>query len=177
MISPPSLLSHNCFDVLSVQESNETVETIDQVVQNSETSPLPIPTSLLCSKSQPKWEKKLPSKFIIAATEGTANFLKLKVELETTDTAEVRSTNALVDCGATGEFIDQHYAKSSRFCLLKLSKPIPVFNIDSTLNEGRSVMEVVDLILWYKTHSEQGLFTVSNPRKKAETHSRTFLAA
>jgi hypothetical protein len=34
------------------------------------------------------------------------NSLKLKVELETTDTAEVKSANALADCGATGEFID-----------------------------------------------------------------------
>ena len=45
-------------------------------------------------------------KFIIAAMEEKTNSLKLKMELETTDTAELKSTNALVDCGATGEFID-----------------------------------------------------------------------
>jgi hypothetical protein len=38
--------------------------------------------------------------------EGKTNSLQLKVELETMDTAEIKSANALVDCGATGEFID-----------------------------------------------------------------------
>jgi hypothetical protein len=76
------------------------------------------------------------------------------VELKTTDIAEIKSTSALVDCGATGEFIDQHYARSFQFCLLKLFEPIPVFNIDGTPNKDGSVMEVVDLILQYKTHSK-----------------------
>jgi hypothetical protein len=110
--SPPSLPTHNCFDNLSIQESNETIKTIDKVVHNSEPLPSPTPTSLLCPNFYPKWERKLSSKFIIAATEGKVNSLKLKVELETTDTAEIKSANALVDCGATGEFIDHHYAKS-----------------------------------------------------------------
>jgi hypothetical protein len=82
------------------------------------------------------------------------------------DTAEIKSANALVDCGATREFTDRHYAKSSRFHLLRLSEPIPVFNIDGTPNEDGAVMEVVNLILQYKTHSKQTLFTVSNLRKQ-----------
>jgi hypothetical protein len=60
---------------------------------------------------RPKWEKLLPKKFVIAVTEENPTSLKLKVEIETTDTAEKRSILALVDCGATGEFIDRHYAK------------------------------------------------------------------
>src|SRR5271155_3630894 len=111
-------------------------------------------------------KKPLPSKFIIAATEGNPTSLKLKIELETTDTAEVKYANALVDCGATGEFIDRHYAKSCRFHLLKLSKPIPVYNIDGTPNEAGSVTEVVDLILRYKNHLERTLFAVSSLGKQ-----------
>ena len=56
------------------------------------------------------------------------------MELETTDTAEVKSTNALVDYGATREFIDQHYAKSSWCHLLKLSK----LSLPSPTSENRS---------------------------------------
>jgi hypothetical protein len=110
--SLPSLPTHNHFDVLSIQESIETVETIDKVMQDLQPSPKLTPTSLLHLNSQPKWEKKLPSKFITAAMEGITNSLKVKVELETMDTAKVKSTsalvdsNALVDSGATGEFID-----------------------------------------------------------------------
>jgi hypothetical protein len=107
------LQTHNCFDVLYIQESSETIETVDKVMQDSK----PLPSLTLTSPLHPnfclKWERKLPSKFIIAATEGKANSPKLKVKLETADTAEIKSANALVDCGATGEFIDRHYAKSS----------------------------------------------------------------
>ena len=47
--------------------------------------------------------------------------LRLKVEIKTTDTAEKKSVLALVDCKATGRFIDRHYAKSSYFNLIKLT--------------------------------------------------------
>src|SRR5271156_1131017 len=98
--------------------------------------------------------------------DGNYTSLKLKVELETTDTAEVKSVNVLVDCGATGEFIDRHYAKSCGFRLLKLSKPIPVYNVDGSPNEAGFVTEVVDLILRYKNHSERTLFAVSSLGKQ-----------
>jgi hypothetical protein len=150
------LPTHNCFDVLFIQESNETIETVDKVVQDSEPLPFPIPTSLLCPNFCLKWERKLPFKFIITATEGQANSLKLKV----------KSANTLIDCGAIREFIDHHCAKSSQFQLLKLSEPIPIFNIDGTPNKDGAVMEVVGLILPYKSHSEHALFAVSNLRKQ-----------
>jgi hypothetical protein len=102
---PPSLPTHNHFDVLSIQ-SNETIKAIDKVMQDSEPSLPPTLTSPFCPKSCLKWERQLLSKFVIAATEGKTNSLKLKVELETMDIAEIKSANALVDCGATREFID-----------------------------------------------------------------------
>jgi len=92
--------------------------------------------------------------------------LKLKVEIETTNTAERKSVLSLVDSGATGELIDRHYAKSCRFNLLKLSTPIPVYNVDGTPNEAGDITEVVDFILRYKNHSERTLFAVSNLGKQ-----------
>jgi hypothetical protein len=109
----------------------------------------------------PKWEKLLPKKFTIATTEENPTSLKLKVEIETTDTAERSSVTALVDSRATGEFIDRHYAKSNCFNLVKLTQPIPVYNIDGTLNEAGSITEVVTLILCYNNHSERTTFAVS----------------
>ena len=41
------------------------------------------------------------------------------------------------------------------------SEPIPVYNVDGTLNEAGSITEVVDLILRYRNHSEQTLFAVT----------------
>ena len=92
--------------------------------------------------------------------------LKLKVEIETTDTAEKKSITSLVDCGATGEFINQHYAKSNCFNLVKLSQPIPMYNIDGTPNEAGSMTEVVNLILYYKNHLEGTTFAVSGLGKQ-----------
>jgi len=92
--------------------------------------------------------------------------LKLKVELETTDTGEVKSINSFVDSGATGEFIDCHYAKSNRLHTRKLSEPILVYNVDGTLNEAGSITEVVDLILRYWIHLEWTLFAVTGLGKQ-----------
>ena len=63
------------------------------------------------------------------------------------DTSERKSVNALVDSGANREFIDQEYAMSCRFNLLKLTTPIPIYNIDGTPNEAGSIIEAVSLIL------------------------------
>jgi len=90
----------------------------------------------------------------IASAEDSSTSLKLKVEFKTTDTGEVKSVNSFVDSGATGEFIDRHYAKSNQLHTRKLSEPIPVYNVDGTLNEAGSTTEVVDLILRYRNHSE-----------------------
>src|SRR5271168_4026969 len=129
--STPSLPAYNRFNVLDIHESNETIETVETAVQNFESLPTTFPHFPQYPAPRPKWERPLASKFVIAAMEESSTSLKLKVELETMDTAEVKSVNVLVDCGATGEFINRHYAKSCGLRLLKLSKPIP-YNVDGT---------------------------------------------
>ena len=99
-------------------------------------SPTTIP--VLISKTprirMPKWEKTLPQTLTIAAMGEVSTSLKLKVEIETTDTVEKKSVIALLDSSCTGVCIDREYAKSQWFNLRKLSQPIPVYNIDGTLN-------------------------------------------
>ena len=92
---------------------------------------------------KPKWEKALPRKYIISAAEGKVASLRLKVEIETTDTAEKKIITSLVDSGATGEFIDWNYAKSCQFKLIKLTQPIPVYNVDGSPNEAGSITEAM----------------------------------
>ena len=92
--------------------------------------------------------------------------LKLKVEIETIDTLERKSITCLVDSGVTSEFIDQDYAKSCRFNLVKLKQPILVYNADGTLNEAGSIAEVVHLILRHKNHLERTVFAVTGLRKQ-----------
>ena len=105
-------------------------------MQNSiSENPTVVPMEITWNRC-PKWEQQLPSKLVIALAEDGSTFLKLKVELETTDTGEVKSLNSFMDSGATGEFINCHYAKSNRLHTRKLSEPIPVYNVDGTLNEA-----------------------------------------
>ena len=103
MNSTPLLCSYNCFDVLQVEQINDIeMETPD--VQRTKKPPISTsPTDSPIRIRRPKWERLLPKEFVIAATENNPTALKLKVEIETTDTAEKKSVSALVDCGATGE--------------------------------------------------------------------------
>jgi len=162
----PSLSNHNHFSVLPTCSVNE--ETVEPSIdmQNPVSENLTVVPTEIIRNRRPKWERQLPSKLVIASEEDGSTSLKLKVELETTDTGEGKSVNSFVDSRATGEFIDCHYAKSNRLRTRKLSKPIPVYNVDRTLNEAGSITEVVDLILRYWNHSEQTLFTVTGLGKQ-----------
>ena len=42
-----------------------------------------------------------------------------------------------------------------------LLSPIPICNVDGTLNEAGFVMEVVELVLRYWNHSEHAFFTMT----------------
>ena len=47
-----------------------------------------------------------------------------------------------------------------------LSHNIPVFNINSSPNEAGQISEVVDVVLYYKTHSKRMLLAVSGLGKQ-----------
>ena len=72
----------------------------------------------------------------------------------------------LIDCGATRLFIDAQYITDNEIPTRPLSKPIPVYNIDSTLNEAGSVNEIVDVVLRYNGHTERALFAVTSLGKQ-----------
>ena len=95
----------------------------------------------------------------MAATPGPKS-LVIKVEIQTTDTAEVKSGPALVDCGATGQFMDFDYVEWNRLTTWKLRQAIPVFNVNGSPNEAGSIMEIEDVILCYEGHMECTSFAV-----------------
>jgi hypothetical protein len=57
-----------------------------------------------------RWERKLPAKYMLGATEPGERALYVKVEIEAIDTAETRRIRALVDSGATGDETRSHLA-------------------------------------------------------------------
>jgi len=97
------------------------------------------------------------------------------IEIGTTDTSEVHSVKALLDSGATGNFIDKDFVHMKGISTQSISRPIPVFNVDGSPNEAEQISEVVDVILHYKTHSERTLLAVSNLGKQSMILSYTWL--
>ena len=110
------------------------------------------------------WERKiarrLPKSLVVASTAGS-NSILLDIELRTTDTNATCRVKALLDSGATGMFIDADFVKRNGWSVRELSRSIPVFNVDGTLNEAGSIRSVADLVLSYDDHSERTAFAVT----------------
>jgi hypothetical protein len=87
--------------------------------------------------------------------------LTVDVEIELMDTAVKRCTQALIDCGATGCFIDIEWAKLNNIPTRPLTNPIPVYNVDGTANDASTITDIADVILRYETHSERTQLAVT----------------
>jgi hypothetical protein len=93
----PPLSTSNCFNVFEVYsvEDNSTDLTDEMTAQDVQPTPAPplaTPTHQVRLKH---WERRLPRKYVIATTP-SANSLKIKVEIVTTDTQEAKSVEALL---------------------------------------------------------------------------------
>jgi hypothetical protein len=87
--------------------------------------------------------------------------LAVEVEIESTDTAVRQCTQALIDCGATGCFIDIEWAKLNNVPTRPFTKPIPVYNVDGTANDAGMIMDIANVILRYQNHSERTQLAVT----------------
>jgi hypothetical protein len=150
------LLSFNRYQVLSVDTLDES-ENEDTVEKDT----LPRPPRIHLKS----WEKRLPKKFIIASSTA-ANSLSVGVEVETTDSGIRRAMKALLDCGATGLFLDIDWVQVNNITTRQLTRPIPVYNVDGTPNEAGAIREVADMILRYNGHAERAIFAVTKLRNQ-----------
>ncbi|HWN07996.1 MAG TPA: reverse transcriptase domain-containing protein [Pyrinomonadaceae bacterium] len=99
----------------------------------------------------------------------------LPIHMKTTDTMEEAFAEAMVDSGATGDFIDRDFVAKSKLTTRKLSKPIPVYNVDGTPNEAGSISEVVDVVMTYNGHSERIMLAVTRLGKQSMILGFTWL--
>jgi hypothetical protein len=70
------------------------------------------------------------------------------------DTTVKQCTQALIDCGAMGCFIDIEWAQLNNVPTCPLTKTIPVYNVDSTENDASMITDIANIILCYDNHSE-----------------------
>jgi hypothetical protein len=93
--------------------------------------------------------------------------LAVEVEIESTDTAVRQYTQALIDCSATGCFIDIKWAKLNNIPTCPLTKLIPVYNIDGTTNDAGAIPDIADVILRYENHLERTQLAITHLGKQS----------
>jgi hypothetical protein len=93
--------------------------------------------------------------------------LVVDMEIESTDTAVKQCTQALIDCGATGCFIEIEWAKLNNVPTRPLTKLIPVYNVDGTANDAGAITDIADVILRYENHSERTQLAVTRLGKQS----------
>src|SRR6202453_2705586 len=92
------------------------------------------------------------------------NSVLVNIGLKTLDTHNFINIDSLLDCGASGLFIDKQFIELNDITTQKLPRPIPIYNIDGTLNEGGTIKEAVDLIVSYGNNKECATFWVCGLR-------------
>ena len=103
------------------------------------------------------WEKCLPKCYVIATTLGPKS-LTVKVEIQTTDTAEIKSGPALVAVQPLVNSWMGDYVECNQLSTQKLQHAIPVFNVDGTHCEAGLTTETIDTILQSDRHMEHMSF-------------------
>jgi hypothetical protein len=93
--------------------------------------------------------------------------LMVNVEIESTDTAVKWCTQALIDYGTTGCFVDIEWAKLNNIPTRPLTNPIPVYNVDGTANDAGAITDIADIILCYETHSEHTHLAITRLGKQS----------
>jgi len=149
----------NNFTVLTIEDPN----TIDSELIDTPPPNLPVTAPL----RRPKWEKRLPKLFSISTLDMQGTSLLLLVKIGITDTSELHAVKALLDCRATGSFINRDFVCLKGMNTWTLSHNIPVFNVDGSPNKAGQISEVMDIVLYYKTHSERMLLAVSRLGKQS----------
>ena len=86
--------------------------------------------------------------------------LMVKVGLKSVDTHQMVDVDALLDSSATGVFMDRKFAERNEIAMWKLDKPIHVYNVDGTLNQGGSITHETTMMLLHKEHREKAVFEV-----------------
>lgn len=87
--------------------------------------------------------------------------LELAATIITANTGERIKVKTLIDSGATGMFIDNRFVEEHGWNVEMLEQPIPIYNIDGTLNASGKVTKTIDLVLEIQDHREHATFIIT----------------
>ena len=89
----------------------------------------------------------------------------VKVGLKTLNMKRQMKKNALLDCSATGLFMDAKQAKGNFISMTELEQSILVYNVNGTHNSVGLITHEATFIMIYKRHKEKVIFKIWNLRK------------
>ena len=168
----------NCFEELNNYDTSETVATGSSHVTSSKgassikkhsvdkQSTCLIPHSKLFKTIQ---KVIIALKFIRGCKHFQQYFVRtlqpkqelmVKVDLKTLDTQRQMDEDALLNCGATGLFMDTKWAKNNFIFMTELEYPILVYNVDGSHNSVGSIIHKATLIMIHKGHREKITFKI-----------------
>ena len=98
------------------------------------------------------------------------------IQVHTVDSNHPLAMKALIDCGATAEFINHKFVHAHELQTNPIPHPIGLYNADRLPNEIGKITEAIDLVVQYKGHRSQSKFYVSSVGHKAIVLGHTWLA-
>ena len=75
---------------------------------------------------------------------------------------QIIKTTAIIDCGATGNFIDQELISLTKFPLLQLQRPVKAYNVDGTTNSKGNIEWETQVDVLFKSWKENVWLMVLN---------------
>src|SRR5882672_6225054 len=115
-------------------------------------SPIDEPKTEKAMPQEPPCQPSDPTPILICSTT-LRRGMELPLLIHTIGSNTPLLINALINSGATGQFIDVDYIISKNLCTQCLPQAIPVYNVDGTIIDAGYITEVVDLMVHYGDHS------------------------
>ena len=89
----------------------------------------------------------------------------MKIGLKQEEKEEGVVTEALLDSGAMGLVMSKEFAKKHKFKRMKLERPVYVRNVDSILNYAGSIVNTVEMEIFFKGYKERTLIDIIRGQK------------
>ena len=89
----------------------------------------------------------------------------VKIGLKQEEEEEGVVTEALLDSGAMGLVISEEFVRRHKFKRTKLERPVYVRNVDGTLNYAGSIVDTVEVEIFFKEHKERTSIDVIGGQK------------
>ena len=103
---------------------------------------------------------------LVAQVSNKAMFMPIELESEQTKSKKTVTTNALLDSGAGGIFLDQTFVQKHNLPLHPLETPIAVYNVDGSRNLAGTITHGTHLNLKIADHTKPTEFYVTGLRQQ-----------